>query len=68
LTALGLTSALYALFDIRDDILSRPGLKSDAHMLMEMTGIPTLVWGFLWAGIALAACFLVGRKIYRKAA
>jgi hypothetical protein len=68
LTALGLTSALYALFDIRDDILARPGLKSDAHMLMEMTGIHTLVWGFLWAGIALAACFLVGRKIYRKAA
>ncbi|MEX2280910.1 MAG: M50 family metallopeptidase [Gemmatimonadota bacterium] len=67
LTALGLTSALYALFDIRDDILSRPGAKSDAFMLMEMTGVNTLVWGFLWAGIALVVCFLVGRRIYRSA-
>ena len=67
LTALGLTSALYALFDIRDDILSRPTVKSDAFMLMEMTGVHTLVWGFLWAGIALTVCFFVGRRIYRAA-
>src|SRR5688572_2220817 len=67
LTALGLTSALYALFDIRDDILSRPDAKSDAFMLMEMTGVNTLVWGFLWTGIALVVCFLVGRRIYRSA-
>src|SRR5262245_41584282 len=33
LTALGLTSALYSLFDIRDDILKQPQLQSDAHML-----------------------------------
>jgi hypothetical protein len=67
LTALGLTSALYALFDIRSDILDRPSAKSDAFMLMEMTGVHTLVWGFLWAGIALAVCFLVGRRIYKSA-
>jgi hypothetical protein len=68
LTTLGLTSALYALFDIRDDILSNPGLESDAHMLMELTGVPTLVWGFLWAGVALVLCFLAGRRIYQKSA
>lgn len=67
LTTLGLTSALYALLDIRDDILTRPQLESDAHMLGELTGVHTLVWGFLWAAIALAVCWLVGRRLYQRA-
>ncbi|MGH7469765.1 MAG: M50 family metallopeptidase [Longimicrobiales bacterium] len=67
LTGLGLTSALYALFDIRDDILAQPYLQSDAYMLGQLTGVPTLAWGFLWAGIALLACLLVGHRLYQKA-
>src|SRR5687768_1809148 len=67
LTTLGLTSALYALFDIRDDILRRPEIESDAHMLANLTGVPTLVWGFFWVGLALAACWLVGRRLYQRA-
>ncbi|HUG02059.1 MAG TPA: M50 family metallopeptidase [Longimicrobiales bacterium] len=55
LTFLGLTSALYALLDIRSDVLSRPHLDSDAAMLADLTGIPTLAWGLLWIGIAGAA-------------
>jgi len=53
LLGLGLTSALYAILDIKSDVLDRPQLPSDAAMLAEMTGIPTAVWGFLWIGIAL---------------
>jgi hypothetical protein len=53
LLGLGLTSALYAILDIKSDIISRPELQSDAAMLAEMTGIPTAIWGFLWIGIAL---------------
>jgi hypothetical protein len=53
LMGLGLTSALYAILDIKSDIISRPELRSDAAMLAEMTGIPTIFWGFLWIGIAL---------------
>jgi hypothetical protein len=53
LLGLGLTSALYAILDIKSDILARPHLQSDAAMLAEMTGIPTAAWGFLWIGIAL---------------
>ena len=48
LTALGLTSCLYALLDIKSDVLDRPYLESDAHMLAELTGVPTVVWGVLW--------------------
>jgi hypothetical protein len=67
LTVLGMTSALYALLDIRDDIIMRPGVESDAHMLAQMTHIPTIVWGVLWAGIAVAACWLLLRRLYERA-
>ena len=67
LTGLGLTSALYALFDIRDDILTRPELQSDANMLSQLTGVPTLAWGFLWGGLALVACWFAGRRILQRA-
>lgn len=51
----GLTSCLYVLFDIKDDILDRPELRSDARILAEATGIPTLLWGVLWIVVAVIA-------------
>lgn len=62
LYALGLTSALYAILDIKSDIIDRPTLDSDARILAELTGVPTVVWGFLWIGIALGAVYLVVRR------
>lgn len=67
LTGMGITSALYALLDIQSDVLDRPHLRSDAAMLGELTGIPTLVWGFLWIGIGLAVCVLLLRREWRTA-
>ena len=55
LRTIGLTSCLYVVLDIKSDILDRPHLQSDARMLAEITGIPTLVWGIVWIGLALAA-------------
>ena len=55
LLTLGLTSALYAILDIKDDVLDRPELHSDAYMLAEHTGIGTATtWGIVWMVIALA--------------
>lgn len=62
LLMLGLTSALYALLDIRSDIIERSGLESDAHMLAGMTGVHTLVWGFLWIGVAAAASWFALKR------
>jgi hypothetical protein len=62
LVALGITSALYALLDIRSDILQRPHLPSDAQMLGEMTGVPTVVWGVAWTVVALVACAFAVRR------
>ena len=67
LTALGLTSCLYAILDIKSDILDRPHLQSDARMLAELTHVPTVVWGILWIGIALAASWWLLARAYRRA-
>ncbi|MCA1788969.1 MAG: M50 family metallopeptidase [Thioalkalivibrio sp.] len=67
LYTLGLTSALYAILDIKSDILDRPHLRSDARMLAEITGVPTVVWGVLWIGMALAVSGWLVHRAYRDA-
>lgn len=62
LSVLGLTSALYAILDIKSDIIDRPGMESDARMLADMTGVPTVVWGVLWIGLAGGVVALVIRR------
>ena len=52
LKVIGLTSCLYAVLDIKSDILDRPSLSSDAYMLAELTHTPTLLWGVLWIVVA----------------
>jgi len=67
LLALGLTSALYAVLDIKSDIIDRPGVESDAYMLAQITGVPTLAWGILWIALTLAGSFWLLRRAYREA-
>jgi hypothetical protein len=67
LTTLGLTSCLYAILDIKSDVLDRPHLPSDAHMLAELTGIPTILWGLLWTAAAVVFSYLLLRRAYRRA-
>ncbi|MGH7541647.1 MAG: M50 family metallopeptidase, partial [Gemmatimonadota bacterium] len=67
LTVLGLTSCLYAVLDVKSDVLDRPGLPSDAAMLATLTGIPTLVWGILWIGAAVLFCVQLFRWSWRRA-
>jgi hypothetical protein len=62
LLALGITSALYALLDIRSDIFRRPGSQSDAFMLAQLTGVPTLAWGVIWVAVAGLACWLASKR------
>lgn len=67
LLILGLTSCLYAILDIKSDVLDRPGLQSDAAMLAEVTGVPTVVWGVLWIAVALGVSTALFRWAYRRA-
>lgn len=66
LIGLGLTSTLYAILDIKSDVLDRPQLPSDAAMLAKMTGIPTAVWGFLWIAVALVVSAWLLRWVARR--
>jgi len=43
---------LYVFGDIKSDIIERPDLRSDARILSEITGVPTLVWGVFWMFLA----------------
>lgn len=67
LTVLGLTSCLYAILDIKADVLDRPHLPSDAFMLAELTGVPSLLWGLAWIGLALAVSAWLLVRAYRAA-
>ncbi len=53
LRTIGMTSCLYAILDIKSDVLDRAHLRSDARMLSEVTILPTEVWGLIWVAIAL---------------
>lgn len=63
---LGLFSCLYALFDIRDDVLNfdRLGSVSDATMLAGLTGIPAPVWGFGWFAGSVLFLFAMRRRLF----
>ena len=68
LTVMGLTSCLYAVWDIKSDVIDRPGIRSDASMLADLTGVPTVLWGVLWIGISVAVCWWLLRHTFKNAA
>lgn len=65
-TALGIGSVLYALLDIKSDVLDRPQAASDATLLAELTGIPSLAWGVMWSAAALGLCWLLLRREWSR--
>ncbi len=66
LTALGLTSSLYAILDIKSDIIDRPRVMSDARLLADYTGVPTIIWGVLWIALALLFSAWLFRRAFRR--
>ncbi|MFT7592886.1 MAG: hypothetical protein ACI8R4_000196 [Paracoccaceae bacterium] len=54
LRVIGLTSMIYVPYDIFSDTIARSHLRSDARMLAEEFGGPTLFWGGAWLLISLA--------------
>ena len=53
LRVIGLTSMFYVPLDIFSDTLQNSGLRSDARMLAEEFGGPTMFWGGLWLLLSL---------------
>jgi len=67
LTTLGLTSCLYAILDIKSDVLDRPHLQSDAAMLAEITPLSTTAWGAVWIGVAVIVSGVAFARAYSAA-
>ena len=67
LLVLGLTSCLYAILDIKSDVLDRPELRSDAAMLGELTGIHGVVWGVVWIAVAVLVSTWLFHRAYKNA-
>lgn len=61
LRVIGLTSMIYAPLDIYSDTISRSYLRSDARMLAEEFGGPTLLWGGIWLIVSLGVIALTLR-------
>ena len=53
LRVIGLTSVIYVPYDIFDDTIARSGLRSDAYMLANEFGGPTMLWGGIWLALSL---------------
>ena len=70
-TFLGVTSCLYAVIDIKDDVLTFSGTASfmggatmsDAQQLAKEFWVPAPVWGLAWIGISLYVIYRVLREI-----
>jgi hypothetical protein len=54
LRIIGLSSVIYVPYDIFSDTIARSGLRSDAYMLAEYVGGPTIFWGGLWLVLSFA--------------
>ena len=61
LRTVGLTSCLYATLDVKDDTIDRNLRQSDAGRLAEITGMPSLFWGYFWMALAIMGtiCFIL---------
>ncbi|MCP4220327.1 MAG: M50 family metallopeptidase [bacterium] len=64
---LGLTSCLYAIIDIKEDLIVRSGIGSDADRIAEMLGAPSLSVpiGIGWVILALVVLFFTFKFAYK---
>lgn len=63
---LGITSCAYVILDIKDDLIDRSNVGSDADGIAELIGQSSLFVGIIWMLIAILNLFVVLRYIYKK--
>lgn len=62
LRVIGLTSMIYVPYDIASDTILRMHLTSDARILAENFGGPTIMWGTLWLIVSMVVIYFVGKR------
>jgi len=63
---LGITSCIYVIVDIKDDLIDRTNIGSDADALAELTGLPSVGIGIAWISIASISLILALRYVYKQ--
>jgi hypothetical protein len=63
LSAIGLVSCLYAVWDVASDVLLRDASGSDASALALVTRIPAFLWGIAWVAISVVVLALTLRRL-----
>ncbi len=63
---IGLTSILYTLVDVKEDLLTLSLRQTDAQLLSDITGIAPILWGFFYVLLSLVALIFVFRYAFRK--
>lgn len=61
LRVIGVTSLLYAILDIKNDVLDRDHPHSDASRLAVLTGVPAVYWGLLWIGVSVVVTAIAAK-------
>ncbi|MFK7747703.1 MAG: M50 family metallopeptidase [Kordia sp.] len=63
---IGIISCAYVILDIKDDLIDRTNIGSDADAIAELTGQSSLVIGIIWMLLAILNLIIVLRYIYKK--
>ncbi len=64
---IGLTSCLYVIFDIKQDLLTTTLRETDTQIIEYLTGIPAIYIGIIWLLLSVATIFMVIKFKFRKA-
>lgn len=62
----GLVSMIYVPYDIYSDTIARSHIRSDARIIAEFVGGPTIFWGGLWLVISAIVIILTARLCLRS--
>ena len=63
---IGITSCIYVVLDIKDDLIDRTDIGSDADSISELIGVSSVGVGIVWMATAVLNIFFVLRYIYRQ--
>ena len=64
---IGVQQCLNATMSIRDLLIlsAKTSVPTDAVLLQNATGLPSIVWAVLWAGIGIVGVVTAGRSVFR---
>ena len=63
---IGMVSCIYVIIDIKNDLIDRTGVGSDADSIAEMTGIPSVVVGMVWFFLAALVIYYTLKFTFRS--